>query len=88
MQILSLVTRKQTSKLKYIQQSHWPITLQKCQGQKRQEQGTSLVVQGLRLHAPNAGGPDIIPGQGAGSHMLQLRARAAKYFLKKENLSS
>ena len=35
--------------------------------------GTSLVVQWLRLHAPNAGGPDSIPGQGTRSHMAQLR---------------
>ena len=31
--------------------------------------GTSLVVQGLRLHAPNAGGLSSIPGQGTRSHM-------------------
>ena len=37
--------------------------------------GTSLVVQWLRLHAPNAGGPGLIPGQGTRSHMLQLRVR-------------
>ena len=32
-------------------------------------QGTSLVVQWLRLCAPNAGGPGLIPSQGTGSHM-------------------
>ena len=31
--------------------------------------GTSLVVQWIRLHAPNAGGPGSIPGQGTRSHM-------------------
>ena len=31
--------------------------------------GTSLVVQWLRLHAPKAGGPGSIPGQGTRSHM-------------------
>ena len=31
--------------------------------------GTSLVVQWLRLCAPNAGGPASIPGQGIRSHM-------------------
>ena len=36
--------------------------------------GTCLVVQGLRLHAPNAGGPGSIPSQGTRSHMPQLRA--------------
>ncbi|TEA39746.1 hypothetical protein DBR06_SOUSAS31510016, partial [Sousa chinensis] len=29
----------------------------------------SLVVQWLRLCAPNAGGPGLIPGQGTRSHM-------------------
>ena len=33
------------------------------------------MVQWLRLHAPNAGGPGSIPGQGTKSHMLQLRVR-------------
>ena len=35
--------------------------------------GTSLVLQWLRLHAPNAGGLVSIPGQGNRSHMRQLR---------------
>ena len=35
--------------------------------------GTSLVVQWLRLHAPNSGDPDSIPGQITRSHMLQLK---------------
>ena len=35
--------------------------------------GTSLVVQWLRLHSSNAGGPGSIPGQGTRSHTLQLR---------------
>ncbi|TEA35469.1 hypothetical protein DBR06_SOUSAS20510045, partial [Sousa chinensis] len=34
---------------------------------------TSLVVQWLRLHAPNGGDLGSIPGQGARSHMPQLR---------------
>ena len=34
---------------------------------------TSLVVQWLRLHAPNAGDPGSIPDQGTSSHVLQLR---------------
>ena len=33
--------------------------------------GTSLVVQGLELLAPEAGGLCSIPGQGTRSHMLQ-----------------
>ena len=40
--------------------------------------GTSLVVQGLRLGAPNAGGLGLIPGQGTRSRMLQLRPGTAK----------
>ena len=39
--------------------------------------GTSLVVQGLRLHAPNAGALGLIPGQGTRSQMPQLRSAAA-----------
>ena len=35
--------------------------------------GTSLVVQWPRLHAPNAAGPGLIPGQGTRSCMLQLK---------------
>ena len=31
--------------------------------------GTSLVVQGLRWHTPNAGGPGSIAGQGSRFHM-------------------
>ena len=40
--------------------------------------GTSLVVQWLRLHTPNAGGPSSFPGQGTRSHMSQPRLIAAK----------
>ena len=35
--------------------------------------GTSLVIQWLRLHAPKAGAPGSIPGQGTRSHMPQLK---------------
>ncbi|TEA36103.1 hypothetical protein DBR06_SOUSAS11510010, partial [Sousa chinensis] len=35
----------------------------------------SLVVQWLRLHAPNAGGRGSIPGWGTRSHVLQPRVR-------------
>ena len=49
--------------------------------------GTSLMVQWLRLHVPNAWGLGSIPGQGIKSHMQQLRLRAVKkvifYFSKK-----
>ena len=56
---------------------------------------TSLVVQGLRLHVPNAGDTGWITGQGTRSHIpqlrvhrLQLRLSAAKEIkinIKKEN---
>ena len=38
---------------------------------------TSLVVQWLRLCAPNAGGPGLIPGQGTRPHMPQLKILSA-----------
>ena len=34
---------------------------------------TFLVVQWLKLHAPNAEGPGLIPGQGTRSHISQLK---------------
>ena len=37
--------------------------------------GTSLVIQWLRLQAANAGGLGSIPGQGARSHIPQLRVQ-------------
>ena len=38
--------------------------------------GASLAAQWLRLHAPNAGGPGSIPGQGTRSHMPHLHVAA------------
>ena len=35
--------------------------------------GTSLVIQWLRLCTVNAGGSGLIPGQGVGSYVLQLK---------------
>ena len=47
----------------------WPV-----QAPLRKEaEGTSLEVQGLRSCTPNAGGPGSIPGQGTRSHMPQLK---------------
>ena len=40
---------------------------------KSPRNGTSLVVQWLRLCIPNAGGLGSIPGQGTRSHMPQLK---------------
>ena len=42
-------------------------------GQEFSPVGTSLMVQWLRLCAPNAGGLGSIPGQGTRSHMPQLK---------------
>ena len=39
----------------------------------KKEEGTSLVVQWLRLHAPNVGGPGLIPGQGTRSRILATK---------------
>ena len=50
------------------QQSHcWAYIQRKLSSciTQRDTQGTSLVIQWLRLHAPNAGGPGLISGQGA-----------------------
>ena len=40
--------------------------------------GTSLVVQWLKLGAPNAKGPGLIPGWGTRCHMLWLRSGKVK----------
>ena len=40
---------------------------------KELENGTSLVVQWLRLCVPSAGNPGWMPGQGIRSHKPQLR---------------
>ena len=39
--------------------------------------GTSLVIQWLRPHAPNAGGLGSIPGQGTRSHMPQVLVKCS-----------
>ena len=54
-----------------------PHTEQKKQFQvdycsEKESWGTSTVVQWLRLRAPNAGDPGLIPGQGTRFHMPQL----------------
>ena len=52
--------------------------------------GASLVVQCLRLHGPNTGGPGAIPGWGTRDHMLQLKIPHAKaktqHSLKRNNM--
>ena len=55
-----------------------------------QGQGTSLVVQWLSLHAPNAGGLGLIPSQGTRSHVLKLNLVQPNkyiYILKQYNSS-
>ena len=49
---------------------------------KEVSSGTSLVVQWLSLHTPNAGGLGSILGQGTRSHGLQLKTLHAKQRLK------
>ena len=50
--------------------------------------GTSLVVQWVRVYAPNVGCPGLIPGQGTRYRILQLRTDAAKinFFFKRKLL--
>ena len=42
----------------------------------KEDLGTSLVAQWLRLQAPNAGGSGSIPGQGTRYHIPQLKDTA------------
>ena len=45
---------------------------------QKTNEGTSLVVQWLRLCIPCAGDPGLIPGQGTRFHMPQLRLNGEK----------
>ena len=47
-------------------------------GGKSVNLGTSLVLQRQRLHAPYAGGPRLIPGQGTRSHNATIRRATMK----------
>ena len=51
----------------------WIQTVGINTGRKHQRIWTSLVVQWLRLHTPNAGHLGSVPGWGAGSRMPQLK---------------
>ena len=53
--------------------------------QMKKEVGTFVVVQWLRLHALNAGGPGSIPRQGTRSHILQLRVLFPKLKVHKSH---
>ena len=48
-----------------------------CEVVVKFQAGTPMVVQWLRLRAPNAGGLGSIGGWGTRSHMPQLRSSAA-----------
>ena len=41
-----------------------------------------MVVQWVKLPAPNSGGPSLIPGQGTRSHMPQLKILHAAMKIK------
>ena len=47
--------------------------------------GTPLVVQWLRLHAPNVGGPGSLHGQGTRLHMLQQRSKIPRAATKTQH---
>ena len=49
--------------------------------------GTSLVVQWLRLCAPNAGGPSLIPAQGTRSYVLHLKTLPAATKIQHSQIS-
>ena len=51
---------------------------------KEGKSGTSLVVQWLRLHAPNAGGLGLIPGQVTRSRYSQIKKEKRKRRKAKE----
>ena len=53
-----------------------------CTHRLRSNIGTSLLVQWLKLHAVNEGGPGSTPGQRTRSHLLQLKIRIPQWRLK------
>ena len=63
-QSLLTLARKREEKQKRVQEKQWKKTRFKTEAT-----GTSLVAQWVRLRAPSAGGPGLIPGQGTKSHM-------------------
>ena len=46
------------------------------------QRGTAMVVQWVKLPAPNSGSPSLIPGQGTRSHMPQLKILHAAMKIK------
>ena len=57
--------------------TNWKVESGQANGivTKKQKQGTSLVVQWLRLHAPNTGSQGSVLGQGTRSRMPRERLR-------------
>ena len=55
-------------------------------GHQKYNMGTSLVIQWLRLCAPDAGGLGLIPGQGTRSHIPQLRPSTNKNKYEKKKV--
>lgn len=53
---------------------------------KKATRGTTLVTQWLRLCTPNTGSLGSITGQGARSHMLQLKTQHVRLKEKKSNM--
>ena len=76
----SLILRPRAGKDR-TKENHRPVSVMNIHTTHKttlRKQGTSLVVQWLRLCAPNAGSPGLIPGQGTRSHMPQIRLGATK----------
>ena len=71
-QINSLLLEKNLSTIPKSETNN-PSSNQIINHEKKMLSGTSLVVQGLRLHISSARGLGSIPGQGTRSHMPQLR---------------
>ena len=49
--------------------NHWEVLQKLVFKKKKYKQRISLVVQWLRLHAPNSKGPGLVPAQETRSHM-------------------
>ena len=72
MQINSLLLEKNLSTVPK-SETYDPSSNQIINHEKKMLSGTSLVVQGLRLHISSARGLGSIPGQGTRSRMPQIR---------------
>ena len=70
--------KKPTSQSAFYQPPNLLFTNQPKQVKQVKDEETPLVVQWLRLRAPNAGGLASIPGQGVRACTPQLRTGAAQ----------